>query len=69
MTFKKFGIYPPRFATIEDANLWMDCYLSGEKFPPEKWIHPVILICGGKVAATNPVWRDARFEVAYIPNK
>jgi hypothetical protein len=64
VSFKKFNLYPPRFKTSEDGALFLKCCQNKEHFPPEKWIHPVIVI-GGK-AVENPAYRDAAFQVEYV---
>lgn len=65
MKFKRaMTIFPPRFRTQEDGELYLQCVLNKQKFPVEKWIHP-LRVMDGK-AVTTQEYKEAPFEVAYI---
>lgn len=58
------GIAPPRFETIEDGQLFMECMRDGKPFPKEKWIQPYALVDGKGVI--NKRYAEAPYEIGYF---
>lgn len=58
--------YLPRFATQEDALLFMKCLQDGTEFPAEKRI-PVFELKDGASVMTQ-AYKDAPFELGYFTN-
>ena len=56
---------PPRFATREDADLFMQCYKDKKAFPPELWIHPFRVLPNGDVVP-NAEYTNAPFEFRLV---
>lgn len=62
--FHSLGIAAPRFATQEDAKLYLRCCTTGEPYPPEKWIHPFETVDG--VDRYTQAYQDAPYELGLI---
>lgn len=74
---KRYGPHPihannqiatPRFATYEDAMLFMDCLAASKQYPQEKWIYPYKQLPNGD-AIVNPEYANAPYELTYLIDK
>ncbi len=54
----------PRFETLEDAMLFMECVRTKHPFPTEKWVHPYVMLNG--IAFQNPKYKHARYEANFV---
>ena len=61
------GLSPPRFDTLEDAQLFLKCLESKEPLPKEKWIQPYALVDGKGVISKR--YADAPYEIGYFVQK
>lgn len=63
--WRNFGnITPPRFRSREDAELFMECLRTGERFPIERWVWPYEVVGGCSVMSRE--YKDAPFELGYL---
>lgn len=59
--------YPPRFETLEDAALFMECFRTNKDFPKEKHIPPFELKNGMIIPSQR--YKDAPYERGLIWNE
>ena len=57
-------ISPPRFKTIDDGLLFMECVRDKKPFPRPLWVHPFKM--NGNICMENPEYKNAQYEARYV---